>query len=77
MNKQREIQLTLTLIGRSTIINLFRIPLNVITIIVLLGIKSGAIETRGLVFTITSVLLCIASFLAFRLAKYEEKQKAE
>ena len=63
---------------RSTIINLFRIPLNVITISVLLGIKSGAIQTRALVFTITSVLLGIAFFPAYRLAKYEEeRQKVE
>ena len=65
------------LVSRSTIINLFRIPLNVITIVVLLGIKSGLIEGRGLVFSITSLLVSVASVFAYRLVKYEEKEKVE
>ena len=62
---------------RSTIINLFRVPLNVITILVLLGIKSALIQGRGLVFSITSLLVSIASFLAYSVAKHEEKTKVE
>ena len=52
-------------------------PLNVITILTLLGIKSGVLQGRGVVFTITSFLVGLASLLAYSLAKYEEKQKVE
>ena len=67
----------LSLVSRSTIINLFRIPLNVITIVVLLGIKSGLIQSRGIVFSITSLLVSVATVFAYRLAKHEERQKVE
>jgi len=52
---------------RSTIINLFRIPLNLLTVATLTAIKSGVVEDRCLVFGIMSVFLSGASFLSYKI----------
>lgn len=41
---------------RSTIINLFRIPLNLITVAILLCIKQGLVEKKLYIFSINAVL---------------------
>merc|ERR1719350_2073267 len=50
---------------RSTIINLFRIPLNLLTVATLLAIKSGVVEDRQVVFGITSVFLTGACLVTY------------
>jgi len=51
---------------RSTVINLFRIPLNLLTVGALSLIKFGVTSDRQVVFGLTSLLLAVASNLAGR-----------
>eukprot|EP00090_Calanus_glacialis_P000829 TRINITY_DN10585_c0_g1_i4.p1 TRINITY_DN10585_c0_g1~~TRINITY_DN10585_c0_g1_i4.p1 ORF type:complete len:439 (+),score=69.59 TRINITY_DN10585_c0_g1_i4:40-1356(+) len=60
---------------RSTIINLFRIPLNLLTVATLLAIKSGVVEDRRLVFGITSVFLTGACLVTYSIKVEEKKNK--
>jgi len=59
---------------RSTIINLFRIPLNLLTVATLLAIKSGVVEDRGLVFGITSVFLAGAVLVSHSIGVDKKKE---
>ena len=64
---------------RSTIINLFRIPLNLFTIIILFCIRSNILQSKFVIFSCTSLLSFVAVFVSYFLpefdAKYAEKVK--
>jgi len=60
---------------RSTIINLFRVPLNLVTATTLMLVKSGQLEDRGLVFGLLSVFLSIAVLVAATIQAKEEKRE--
>jgi len=60
---------------RSTIINLFRIPLNLLTVGTLLAVKAGVVEDRRMVFGITSVFLTVACIVTHNLSGRKEKDK--
>jgi len=62
---------------RSTIINLFRIPLNLLTVGTLFAVKSGVVEDRCVVFGITSVFLTGACLVTSSIRGNEEKQKKQ
>jgi MFS family permease len=59
---------------RSTVVNLFRIPLNILTVLALLMVKSGSTD-RQQIFKLTSLELTIAVALAYTmLPKNTESQ---
>ena len=49
---------------RSTIINLFRVPLNLVTVLVLLCVKRDILATKLVIFTTTSALALTAALAA-------------
>ena len=49
---------------RSTIINLFRVPLNLVTVVVLLCIKRGLLASKLVIFSTTSALALTAALAA-------------
>jgi len=61
---------------RSTIINLFRIPLNLFTAIILLCIKNGFFDTKFVIFSCTS-FLSLCAVLASRSLRSVELKKIE
>ena len=60
---------------RSTIINLFRIPLNLITVAILLSIKQGVVEAKFHIFSITASLVLVAFLAARTISVDKEKVK--
>merc|ERR1711971_50772 len=60
---------------RSTIINLFRVPLNLITATTLMLVKSGQLEDRGLVFGLLTFFLLVAAIVAASIQTKEEKRE--
>ena len=58
---------------RSTIINLFRIPLNLITVAILLCIKQGLVEKKLYIFSI-NVVLGLIGLLSVRSIDVEKKK---
>jgi len=59
---------------RSTVINLYRVPLNILTVAALSLVKSGLIEDRQPIFLLMTFLLTTALLLADNLRKLRRKQ---
>lgn len=60
---------------RSTIINLFRIPLNLITVAILYSIKQGIVEAKFHIFAINALLVVIAFFASRTINAKKDKVK--